>query len=881
MKNRYSLLLLCCCFAISIFAQNLPNSYYLPDISYNPAIPTPQSVLGYQIGDWHVSHDQLVMYMRELAKSSDRISLEEYARSYEHRPLLLLTVTSPANHSNLSNIKEQHQALCDPERSKKVNIDALPAVLYQGFSIHGNEPSGGNASLMVAYYLAAAQGKEIEDMLNNVVILLDPCYNPDGFHRFSTWVNSHKSKNLSSDPSNREFDEAWPRGRTNHYWFDLNRDWLLAQHPESQGRVRNYHIWKPNVLTDHHEMGSNSTFFFQPGIPSRTHPYTPAVNQSLTAQIANHHAKALDKIGSLYYSKEDFDDFYYGKGSAYPDANGGVGILFEQGSSRGHLQETANGLLTFPFTIRNQFTAALSTIKGTFELRTQLLDYQRNYYNSALSDANKDPIKAYIIGEKHDKMRLFHFLQLLQRHQIKVHALKEDFTKSNTSFSKNHAYVIPMQQAQYRLIKSMFEPMTSFKDSLFYDVSTWQMPMAFNIEYMGLKNDVSMSKILGTELKAVKPPTTATMAQGQYNYAYCFEWDEYYAPNLLNALLQAGLRAKFATKKFTAKTAAGEKDFNYGTIMILAHNQKFAVNEVKRMVTEAAQKNSVPVFDIETGLSSKGIDLGSRNFVNVEVPKVMLMIGDGVSSYDAGEVWHLLDQRYDMQLSKVEAERVSNIDLNRYTCIVMVNGGYSRLGKNGTEQLKDWVSNGGTLIVTKRAIRWAKSNGLTGVSFKTAKEKAKTTRRPYGSRSKDQGAQYIGGSIFEANLDLTNPICYGYRKETLPLFRQGTLFLNSTKNAYASPVVYTKKPLLSGYISKRNLEVVKNSVAVAVSGVGGGKVICMTDNPNFGAYWYGTNKLLANAIFFGAIINNGSRERVSGGKEEEVDEVEDGHGHQH
>ncbi|MEM1321188.1 MAG: M14 metallopeptidase family protein [Bacteroidota bacterium] len=878
MKNRLLFILLCA-LPLLLSAQSRPDSYYLPDnVSYNAAIPTPASVLGYQIGDWHVSHDQLVMYMRTLAESSDRISLEEYARSYENRPLLLLKITSPANQGRLEQIQQQHQANCDPERAGELDLNTVPAVLYQGFTIHGNEASGINAALMVAYYLAAAQGPTIEDLLNKVVILLDPCLNPDGAHRFSTWVNMHKSKNLTADPADREYDESWPRGRTNHYWFDLNRDWLLTQHPESQGRIRSFHRWKPNVLTDHHEMGRNATFFFQPGVPSRTHPYTPARNQELTHQIAAYHAKALDEIGSLYYSEENFDDFYYGKGSTYPDANGGIGILFEQASSRGHLQETVNGELSFPFTIRNQFATALSSIEATYGLRKELLEFQRDFYKTAKEEANRANTKAYVFHETQDPARLRHFIQLLQQHQIEVFVNKADARAEGKTFKGGQSYVVPVQQPQYRLIKSLFEPMTDFKDSLFYDVSTWTMPMAFNIEYAAMKGSVNKGK-------AVVIPSTlfsSSSKEIKSDYAYCFEWDAYYAPKLLNAILKSGLRAKVANEPFRAKTvAAGTVDFNRGSIAVPVQNQQLGAAEIQRLINEAANSSHVQVYGIESGLTPSGIDMGSPSYSTLKKPEVLLMVGDGVSSYDAGEVWHLLDQRYDMSLAKVESDRMDNIDLNRYTCIVMVNGSYGLIEKRGVTAIKDWVRKGGTLIVMKRALNWAKANGLAGFEYKTPKENRSKKSRAYGSRSRDRGAQFIGGAIFEAQLDLTHPLTYGYRRATLPVFRQGTTFIKPTRNKYASPLVYSDDPLLSGYVSKRNLETIKNSVSVVVSGIGSGKVICFSDNPNFRAFWYGTNKLFANAIFFGSTINNGTRERASSTKEEEEEEAAEGHHHHH
>ena len=268
----------------------------------------------------------------------------------------MLIITSPKNQLRLEEIRQQHLLLSDPTNSASLNIENMLIVLWIRHSIHGNEPGCANASLLSAYYLAAAQGKQIDELLDNVIILFDPSFNPDGLQRFSTWANQHKSKNLVSDPNSREFNEVWPGGRFNHYWFDINRDWLPAVHIENQNRLAWFHKWKPNILTDHHEQGSNATFFFQPGVPSRVNPLTPQKNQELTGKLAKFHAAFIDRIGSLYFTKENYDDFYYGKGSTYPDINGAIGILFEQASSRGHLQLTSNGLLSFPFTIKNQFS---------------------------------------------------------------------------------------------------------------------------------------------------------------------------------------------------------------------------------------------------------------------------------------------------------------------------------------------------------------------------------------------------------------------------------------------------------------------------------------------------------------------------------------------
>ncbi|HZI26419.1 MAG TPA: M14 metallopeptidase family protein, partial [Chryseolinea sp.] len=443
-KMRSLVFLILIILSIAFELKSQPDlSYYLPEnVTYDSTIPTPHSVIGHQVGEWHVTHDRLVSYMYALDKASDRISLEVAGYTHEDRPLLLLTITAPKNHQNLENIRVQHNQLTDPQRSSSLDTKNMPAVFYIGFSIHGNEASGVNAGLLVAYHLAAAMGPEIENYLNNTVILFDPCYNPDGMQRFSSWVNSRKSKITSADPLDTEHNEVWPGGRFNHYWFDLNRDWLVAQHPESQARVKNFHKWKPNVLTDHHEMGTNSSFFFQPGVPSRMHPLTPQKNYELTKKMGEYHAKALDELGSLYFTQEAFDDFYYGKGSSFPDVQGAIGILFEQASSRGHAQESGNGILRFPFTIRNQFVTALSSLKSVAALRVDLLNYQRQFYKDAVAEASKSTVKGYVFGSK-DAARAFELSEVLLRQEVEVYRIKSAQTINGKMYDPATSYFVP------------------------------------------------------------------------------------------------------------------------------------------------------------------------------------------------------------------------------------------------------------------------------------------------------------------------------------------------------------------------------------------------------------------------------------------------------
>ncbi|MDO6675776.1 M14 family metallopeptidase [Tenacibaculum sp. 1_MG-2023] len=819
----------------TLTAQTVDLSYYLPKgISYNQSIPTPKSVLGHEIGEWHVTHDKLVEYMKALAASSNRVTLENRGTTYEGRPLVLLTITSSKNHQNLEAIREKH---IKATNNASVDVSNSPIVVYQGFSIHGNEASGSNAALAAAYYLASAEGQKIDELLNNSVILFDPAMNPDGLQRFAYWANTNKANNINPDPNDREYHEVWPGGRTNHYWFDMNRDWLPVQLPESRARIKTFHKWLPNILTDHHEMGTNSTFFFQPGIPSRTNPLTPKMNQELTKEIATYHAKAFDKIGSTYYSEESFDDFYYGKGSTFPDINGGIGILFEQGSSRGHAQESENGVLTFPFTIRNQFTAALSTLEAAKSMRTKILQYQQNFYkNSRGSETNK----AIVFGDEKDATKTNHLAEVLQRHQIKLHELKEDFTSNGKRFKKGYSYVVPMNQKNHRLVRAMFDVRTTFKDSLFYDVSAWTFNHAFGVDFA---DNVSLSKA-GVEVTQLKPKQGTI--QQKSSVGYLFSWNEYNTPKALNTVLEKGLRAKVAMKKFVNDG----NSYDYGTIFIPAQNQKLNGNELFDFLGTVANENHIAIKGVSTGLN-EGIDLGSRNFEAVKQQKVAMLVGNGVTSYDAGEIWHLLDQRYDMKITKLDTEYASRVNLDKYTTIIAPNS--RSLDKNLVEKLKVWVRNGGVLVGYRNTVNWLSNRGFINVKFNKTKIDS-INNVSFENRSLQFGAQVIGGAIFEAKIDRSHPINFGYKNEKIALFRNTKQFIQPDAKSFNNPIQYTNNPLLSGYISKENLKELKNTVPFKTGRLGSGRVIIFTDNTNFRGFWFGTNKLLMNAIFFGKLM---------------------------
>src|SRR5687767_12823719 len=836
----------------SLFAQDL--KYYLPDsISYNPSIPKPKDIIHHEVGEWHVTHDRLVNYMQAIAKAApDRVKMEMMGYTYENRPQVLLIITSPKNHQNLEQIRQQHIQLTDPSRSSSLNTANMPIVVYIGHSIHGNESSGANASLLSAYYLAAGQGRQIDELLDNVVVLFDPSFNPDGLQRFSTWANQHKSKNLVSDPNSREFNEVWPGGRFNHYWFDLNRDWLPAVHVESQNRLKWFHQWKPNILTDHHEQGSNATFFFQPGVPSRVNPLTPDKNQELTAKLGKFHAAFLDRIGSLYFTKENYDDFYYGKGSTYPDIQGCIGILFEQASSRGHAQQTNNGLLTFPFTIKNQFITTLSTLEGAKVMRKEFLSFQREFYKNAMAEASANTVKAYVFGSNNDQHTVEEFITMLKRHQIEVYNFKNPLNVSGNKYSPAGSYIVPLEQPQFKLIKTIFDKQLNFKDSLFYDITSWTMPLAF-----GLKSDeLTASQLNQSSSYKGSNQVLTNKLDPNPDFAYLIEWKGLKVPAAVYEILNSGILAKVATNKFEVKIGNVDRKFDYGTIMIPIQMQNKSRDQILSIIQDVMAKYSVSIYDLESGVTMSGSDFGSSKFIALTKPSIAMITGPGVNATDAGEIWHLLDQRMNIPITHLEPVVFNRVELNKYNTIILVGGNYPDLNK---DKLKTWVQGGGTLILTEEAVSWAAQSGINTASFKRLKSPVDSTQKLiYTDREQIDGAQQMHGAIFGAEVDLAHPLAYGYNEKTVSLFKGNKVFLEKSKNPYATPFYYKDKPLQSGWISRENYDAIKNSAAVTVNTVGNGRVINIADNPNFRAFWLGGSKLFMNAIFFGRIIDAAS-----------------------
>ncbi len=838
-------------FSTTLFSQDY---FYGTQGPFDPKIPSPEQFLGYPIGQYHTRHDKTVAYFKTLASLSDKATLTVYGKTHEKRELIILNISNEENINTLEDLRQKHLQLVDV-KSPLSDVSQIPVFINLAYNVHGNEPSSAEAAMLTAYTLIASKNKDIISYLDDAVIFIDPTINPDGRDRHTQWANSRRGNPLVADKYDIEHNEAWPRGRTNHYWFDLNRDWLLAVHPESQGKLNWYHQWYPNVVTDFHEMGTNSTYFFEPMKPiASKDPIMPKENYTtLNELFAKQFSSDLNKIGSLYFTKEAFDGTYPGYGSSYPDLQGALALLFEQASSRGHVQETDMGKITFKFTIRNQYISSFATIKASIDNKDYLNEYKHRFFTSAIKTAEKSSVKGYVFGDDYDKNRTKEFIDLLLKHKINVYQLDKSIKLNNTSFKKGNAFIVPTKQPQYRMVQTMFETYNTYRDSVYYDASAWSTVNFYNMPY----NKVTSS--FKTGAKIINTNDLVNIDDfASSKYAYLIPWDDYYAPAMLYYLQQHKVKLKVAFKPFSIQATKEKHQFNRGTLLIPVSLQSIDSNKLYEIVKTASKEFKVQAYAVNTGYSKQGIDLGSRNFRTLKKPKPLLLVGDGVSSYEAGEIWHLLDTKLKMPIAKVPLRIFKKVNLKRYNTLVMVSGSYKQLDSLQRQKIKNWVAKGNTLITIREASAWAIKNKLVKESLlKKEKDSGKTVKRlPYGDAAEHIGKKRVGGAIFNVDLDLSNPLGFGYHRKIIPVYRNSNVWLSPSKNPYATVSKYTKNPHVDGFITSENLNTyLKKSASLIISKIGNGRVILFADNPNFRGAWYGTNKLFFNALFFGSEIS--------------------------
>ncbi|MEM1379613.1 MAG: M14 family zinc carboxypeptidase [Pseudomonadota bacterium] len=844
------------------------EDFQLPGVVYDPNIETPDEHFRHGLGDRPVRHDQMVSYLTGLSSASDRIDHEVIGYTHEGRPILFLTITSPENHAQIDDIKAKHRealrtGTADPES---------PAIIWINYGVHGSESASMDAVLPTAYHFAAARGDVVEQQLNDAVMLVVATLNPDGHARRTNHVETFGGNVRVTDPAHEQH-QLWVEARTNHFWFDLNRQWLLTTQPESKAWVAKWQEWKPMVTADYHEMGSNSTYYFHPGEPKRKNPLIPDEARDLTKAIANEHRSFLDAEARLYFTEQGFDNFYIGKGSTYPQVNGGLGILFELGAARGGEIETPSGGREYGDNVRMHFRTTLTTISGALKNKAAIARYQRSFFARAEADAAEHPVKAYVITTQGDRSRLQRFIEVVERHEISVHALAGSIEIGGITYRPGDAFIVPLDQPQYRMLRGVFDRVTSFEETVFYDVSGWTLPLAYDIDHAPLKDRVARDEdagrfnagLIGERVSAAdlrpkaKKPKEAT-------YGYVFSWEDYYAPKALYRLLSEDVLVRVATDPFELATTEGVKSFDAGAIFVPLIRQDMPTSDIHRLVQAIAREEGIVVHAATSGASDVATrSVGGRSFTPISKPSVLLVFDDGLARYDVGEAWHLLDNEMRIPVTLRPKGELRALDLSRYTHIVMVGGRRVALDKATTERVSDWVRReGGTLVALRQSAYWAQdaffdiqpsASGRSGQA-----DDSDRMRLNYSEMGARDAEHYIGGAIVATDLDVSHPLGFGYSDRFVPVQRNTTSVLDwPESNPYAVVSAYPETDfVLSGYVSQKRRDQLAGTPAVIAEEVGRGQVVLFADNPLFRGTFLGTNKLFMNAIFFSSLIENPS-----------------------
>ncbi|MDR3143016.1 MAG: hypothetical protein LBU37_15005 [Tannerellaceae bacterium] len=841
--------------ALHSFAQT--DYYFGKDNSFDSSIPSPEQFFGFPVGSSLARYDKVAEYYKLLAELSGRAQLEVIGTTYENREHIVLIITSPDNLANLERIRRNHLKLTDPDTPVS-DYNDQKVIVHLGYNVHGGEIAGTEAALLTAWYLAASANPETLKDLEQTVVIIEPALNPDGRDRAASYFNTFKSTPAVADPADIEHAGGFTPHRGNHFWTDLNRDWFPLVHVESRARVDFYHKWYPNIYADYHEMGSNSTYYFEPSPPRSTwNPTIPEETYNvLNPLLARYYAQALDQTGSLYYTKEDFDNISPIYGSTYPDFQGGVGTTLEVGSSSGIEIETETGVRKFSRNIKDNLTTSLAAIKAAVAEKEILFKHQKDFFAGALALANKRADRYVVFGDRKDRNLTRLFLDHLLAHKVEVYELPARVSQNGKAFEPGSAYVVPFAQPQYRIANAIFEENTQFVDSIFMDITAWSTAHGYGIPFVKTKETVR----LGARVTSL-PPAGKGGVSRKSDYAYIFDYTDYLAPKSLYYLLDKGVVVKAAYKDFSITADGATHTFNRGAIVIPVAYQTLSSGELYTVVKEAAALTGISITGVTSGASATGIDLGSNNIRKVDKPVAAILAGDGINWTEVGEIWFLLGNRLNIPLTKINISAADRINLNRYTSLILADGNYTSLSPGFIGKLQQWVASGGTLITARNASKWAIDNRIaTGFAPDSAasgdKDKEEYKRLDYVSQRENEGPQRIGGVIFEADLDITNPLAFGVLSRETYSIKAGNYQLPRPRNKYATVLQLTDKPQISGYLTNENRQLLKNAPLVVFENKGSGTIVLFSESPTFRGYWLSTGRILSNALFFGKNVSS-------------------------
>ena len=855
------------------------NSLYpqqIKDLDSN--ILSPEQFLGVKIGNTHLSYEQVSLYLSYLACASNRVLLKIDGKTYEGRPFVSAIISSahnligvPCQQSGVATVLNSASAIV-ANNASIANVPNNLLVNWLGYSIHGNEASGVNASVVMAYLLAAGQDAYITDILDKTLVLLVPALNPDGVSGFANWTNSNISFAVNNDQFNREFRQQSPTSRSNHYWFDLNRDWLFAQQPELMSVLRLYHEFKPHVVNDFHEHGNVSGTYFSPGVKSSTYPLIDSENWELTNKIAEFHSSYLDEIDALYFSRERYDNFYIGKGAAYPSLAGAIGILYEQPNSNG-LDNFKSGVeVRLINNIRKQVYCSFSSLVGSVMLKDDIFSYRERVANESKASLAKNPNEAYLFTAGRDISLRNEFFKILDAHNIKYYRVKvENGVRGSLD---GGTFAVPLDQEYPALIRAVFEPQLDFIDSTFYDITTWTVPMAFNINYS--KEIVLPSSMEEFPFDAVKATKQVINVPEKSEYGYLFSMDDYFSYNFLYYLLDNGVFVRSSDRPFSFESSSfvdcnslDSIEFGTGSIVVPVTHQPFGSNRLYEIISAYfkkhwALKESKKDF-FERGFGAKGIvkvyslssgrgvefDLGSRSFIRITKPSIAILIGRGTTYSRVGELWHLLDQRFRIPVTLLDYSLITASRLANYNVVVCTND--FNMDSKTQDVITNWAEiSGNTFVALTDGIRFASKSGIAKVDLKSTSSLrgAVHSKKSYISKRSSGKAKNFSGVILRSLVDQSNPLSIGVPNYFVPVFKRSNFVAEEVDKSFDIYSVIAPEPLLSGCLSDGTSSAIANTpYIIAKRGF-----IFIPDNPYFRGYWLGTSRAFLNSLFFRELL---------------------------
>src|SRR5687768_2217723 len=694
-----------CLWSLFVAAQGL-----WPNTTYDPAIPTLESVIGHRPGDAITTPDEIARYLDALAKAApDRTRLVKYATSWEGRPLHYLVVGSKERIARLDDIKRGMQVLASGAPEADRLIAELPVVVWLIHGVHGNEISSSDAALAEAYHLLAARGNADADLTQReALVIIDPMQNPDGRQRFVTQNLLGRSLEPDPNPQSAEHDEPWPGGRVNHYLFDMNRDYFALSQRETQGRARTMLEWYPQVVVDLHEMGGNSTYYFAPPAD----PINPLMTESQRKSLelfGRANAAEFDKRGFAYFVREVYDAFYPGYGDSWPAFHGAVAMTYEQASARGlAFAREDGGTLTYKQGVTHHFTAAITTAATAARNREKLLREYLEFRRGAIALGQKGT-REYLLAPGKDPSRTARLARLLAAQGIQVKRAEEAFQAGSQQMPAG-TFIVPLAQPAGRLARNLLEPDIKMDEAFLkeqdrrrkarvpdqiYDVTAWSLPLMFDVDVVASDR---VSTVRTRDVRADEEPATSVTPPPAGTIGFLMPWGSGAAATVAAAVRQ-GIKVQTADDVFTH----GGRKYALGTAFVrLAENPDGTATTIQQI----AQRHGAELVPISQTWTDEGISLGSGRTARLRAPRVLLAWDAPVSTLSAGFARYILEQRFGQRVTAMRVSTLQNYDMKDYDVLVLPSGNYS-FSDDALRRLKDWIRNGGTLITLAEASRWA------------------------------------------------------------------------------------------------------------------------------------------------------------------------------